>query len=158
MKVVKVLLEPMITPEILQQNPVKGEYKAKKEIALNRAAEDACGNVVVSYASLHQDIKTVINLSGRYKIERGMEERLGKVYLERPKKDGFIDIKSKTGYCPFIDQLMKSFKLKMLWSLPKIIPNHDLRIIQGANHSYTDNKDELVYVVLDFLKHNLHRA
>ncbi|KAI3819612.1 hypothetical protein L1987_13453 [Smallanthus sonchifolius] len=84
-EVVKVLLEPIITPEILQQNLVKGEYKAKKEIALNRADEDACRNVVVLYASLHQDIQTVINLSGRYKIERGIEERLGKVYLEKKK-------------------------------------------------------------------------
>lgn len=78
----KILLEPMITPEMLQQNPVrklnelchkkklkirfkdkwskegvyevfvdnqlkgKGEYKAKKEIALNRAAEDACNNIL----------------------------------------------------------------------------------------------------------------
>ncbi|KAI7725950.1 hypothetical protein M8C21_004155 [Ambrosia artemisiifolia] len=81
-EVAKILLEPMITPEMLQQNPVrklnelchkrklkirlrdkwlkqgiyevfidnqligKGVYKAKKEIALNRAAEDACNNIL----------------------------------------------------------------------------------------------------------------
>ncbi|XP_076934620.1 ribonuclease 3-like protein 3 [Bidens hawaiensis] len=81
-EVAKILLEPMITPEMLQQNPVrklnelchkkklkvrfrdkwskqgvyevfidnqlkgKGVYKAKKEIALNRAAEDACNNII----------------------------------------------------------------------------------------------------------------
>ncbi|KAK1439809.1 hypothetical protein QVD17_05630 [Tagetes erecta] len=81
-EVVKILLEPMITPEMLQQNPVrklnelchkmklkirfrdkwskegvyevfidnqlqgKGVYKAKKEIALNRAAEDACNTIL----------------------------------------------------------------------------------------------------------------
>ncbi|KAM0072848.1 putative ribonuclease III [Helianthus debilis subsp. tardiflorus] len=83
-EVAKNLLEPMITPEMLQQNPVrklnelchkkklkvrfrdkwlkegiyeviidnklkgKGVYKAKKEIALNRAAEDACNNILNS--------------------------------------------------------------------------------------------------------------
>nr|XP_043618626.1 ribonuclease 3-like protein 3 isoform X2 [Erigeron canadensis]XP_043618627.1 ribonuclease 3-like protein 3 isoform X2 [Erigeron canadensis] len=83
-EVAKVLLEPMITPEMLQHNPVRklnelchkkklkirfrdkwskqgvyevfidnqlkgrGEYKAKKEIALNRAAEDACNNILNS--------------------------------------------------------------------------------------------------------------
>ncbi|KAL8238151.1 hypothetical protein R6Q59_019232 [Mikania micrantha] len=81
-EVVKILLEPMITPEMLQQNPVRklnelchkrklkirfrdkwskegvyevfidnqlkgtGEYKAKKEIALNRAAEDAWNTIL----------------------------------------------------------------------------------------------------------------
>lgn len=81
-EVAKILLEPMITPEMLQQNPVsklnelchkkklkirfrdkwskqgvyevltgdqligRGEYKAKKEIAVNRAAEDACNNIL----------------------------------------------------------------------------------------------------------------
>lgn len=57
----------------------------------------AGGNVVVLYASLHHDIPIVFNVSGRYKMDRGIEERLGKDYLERAKKDGFIDIKSKTG-------------------------------------------------------------
>ncbi|KAI3491274.1 hypothetical protein L1887_44366 [Cichorium endivia] len=81
-EVTKILLDPMITPEMLQQNPVRklnelchkkkmkirlrdkwskegvyevfidnklkgrGKYQAKKEIALNRAAEDACNNIM----------------------------------------------------------------------------------------------------------------
>ncbi|KAI3769644.1 hypothetical protein L6452_00753 [Arctium lappa] len=81
-EVAKILLEPMITPEMIQKNPVRklnelchkkklkirfrdkwlkegvyevfidnklrgrGEYQAKKEIALNRAAEDACNNII----------------------------------------------------------------------------------------------------------------
>ncbi|KAD2028397.1 hypothetical protein E3N88_41993 [Mikania micrantha] len=55
------------------------------------------GNVVILYASLHHDIHTVVNMSGRYKMDRGVEERLGKDFLERAKKDGFIDIASKKG-------------------------------------------------------------
>ncbi|GKC95004.1 alpha/beta hydrolase fold protein [Tanacetum coccineum] len=37
------------------------------------------GNVVVLYASSHHDIPIVANVSGRYKMDRGIEERLGKV-------------------------------------------------------------------------------
>ncbi|GJV09596.1 putative reverse transcriptase domain-containing protein [Tanacetum coccineum] len=57
------------------------------------------GNVVVLYASVHHDILIVVKVSGRYKMDRGIEERLGKDYIERAKKDGFIDIKSKTVHC-----------------------------------------------------------
>ncbi|KAK1405446.1 ribonuclease 3-like protein 3 [Heracleum sosnowskyi] len=84
-EVVKDLLEPMITPEMIQENPVKklqemcqkqrlkvrfkdiwlkkgtfevyiddqlrgkGEYRAKKEIALNRAANDAYNDIAGSF-------------------------------------------------------------------------------------------------------------
>ncbi|WJX28339.1 hypothetical protein P8452_17075 [Trifolium repens] len=55
------------------------------------------GDVVLLYASKYHDIKTVINLSGRYDLKEGIEERLGKDYLERIKKDGFIDVRTRTG-------------------------------------------------------------
>lgn len=50
------------------------------------------GGVVLLYASKYHDIKTVVNLSGRYDLKAGIEERLGKDYLERIRKDGFIDV------------------------------------------------------------------
>lgn len=49
------------------------------------------------YASKYYDIKTVVNLSGRYDLKAGIEERLGKDYLERIRKDGFIDVKKRSG-------------------------------------------------------------
>ena len=52
---------------------------------------------VVLCASLHHDIKTVVNVSGRCKMDRAIEERLGEDYLQRAKKDEFVNIKSKTG-------------------------------------------------------------
>nr|GEX57613.1 alpha/beta hydrolase fold protein [Tanacetum cinerariifolium] len=55
------------------------------------------GNVVVLYASSHHDIPIVVNMSARYKMDRGIEERLGKDYSERAKRDGYIDIKSEKG-------------------------------------------------------------
>ena len=49
------------------------------------------------YASKHHDIKTVVNLSGRYDLKAGIEERLGKDYLERITNDGFIEVKTRSG-------------------------------------------------------------
>ncbi|KAJ1400676.1 Serine aminopeptidase, S33 [Sesbania bispinosa] len=51
------------------------------------------GGVVLLYASKYHDVKTVVNLSGRYDLKTGVEERLGKDYMERIRKDGFIDVK-----------------------------------------------------------------
>jgi len=62
---------------------------------------DAGGSVVLLYASKHHDIKTVVNLSGRYDLKAGLEERLGKDYLERIMKDGFIDV-MQSGNLSFI--------------------------------------------------------
>lgn len=34
----------------------------------------------------------------------------------------------------------------------KIIPNHKLQVIQGADHYYSDHQAELASSILDFLK------
>ncbi|KAK9071219.1 hypothetical protein SSX86_009787 [Deinandra increscens subsp. villosa] len=147
------------------------------------------GNVVVLYASLHHNVQTVVNVSGRYKMDRGVEERLGKDYLERAKEDGFIGIKSRKGGLLFratYESIMERLNTNMheaglkvdqdcrvltvhgsvdevipvedALEFAKIIPNHELRIIDGANHNYNNHRDELVSVVSAFLKDNMHRA
>ncbi|KAL4554714.1 hypothetical protein LXL04_037316 [Taraxacum kok-saghyz] len=71
---------------------------------------------MVLYASLHHDTKTVGNVSGRCKMDRGIEERLGKNYLQRAKKYGFVDVKSKTGEVSFRvtkESLMERLKANM---------------------------------------------
>nr|GEX60853.1 alpha/beta hydrolase fold protein [Tanacetum cinerariifolium] len=40
----------------------------------------------------------------------------------------------------------------------KIIPNHKLKIIEGANHGYDKHKEELASAVLAFIKDNMHRG
>lgn len=49
------------------------------------------------YASKYHDVHTVVNLSGRYNLEKGIAERLGEDFLEIIKKDGFIDVKNTAG-------------------------------------------------------------
>ncbi|CAN4103747.1 unnamed protein product [Withania somnifera] len=100
------------------------------------------GDVVLLYASKYHDVHTVINLSGRYNLEKGIAERLGKDFLEIIKKDGFIDVKNKAEIIPVEDAL----------EFDKIIPNHKLHIIEGANHSYTLHQAELAPVILSFIK------
>lgn len=57
----------------------------------------AGGNVVLLYASKYNDVHTVVNISGRFKLERGMEGRLGKDFLQRIKQNGYIDVKNRKG-------------------------------------------------------------
>lgn len=40
----------------------------------------------------------------------------------------------------------------------KIIPNHKLEIIEGANHGYTSHQAELASVVVPFIKQGLRHA
>lgn len=61
------------------------------------------------YASKYHDIPVVVNLSGRYDLKKGISERLGEDFMERIKKDKYIDVQSqKTGITSFT-QLLSSF-------------------------------------------------
>lgn len=51
----------------------------------------AGASVVLLYASKYHNVRTVVNLSGRHHLERGMDDRLGEAFLEKIKRDGFID-------------------------------------------------------------------
>jgi len=55
------------------------------------------GDEVLLYASKYGDVRTVVNVSGRYDLNGGLELRLGKNFMEVIKKQGYIDIKDKTG-------------------------------------------------------------
>ncbi|XP_076937229.1 putative uncharacterized protein YDL057W [Bidens hawaiensis] len=146
------------------------------------------GTVVVLYASLYQDIRTVISVSGRYNMHSGLEDRLGKNYMERAKKEGFIDIKSKKGQalyrvteeslmewmntnmheaCLKVDQdcrvltvhgsVDEVIPVEDASEFAKIVPNHELRILEGANHDYTNKRDKLASVILPLIVANMHR-
>ncbi|KAK6147701.1 hypothetical protein DH2020_018613 [Rehmannia glutinosa] len=173
------------------------------------------GCIVLLYASQYHDIGAVVNVSGRYDLQRGFEERLGENFLERLKKDGYIDVKTRAGSracrkglvdyrvteesvmealntnmhdaCLLIDERCRfHITLDDLCSLEynlayvnhqvkkavasvhgsldeinpvqdalefaKIIPNHQLQIIEGADHLYSSHQHELASVVLRFIK------
>ncbi|MCL7025310.1 hypothetical protein MKW94_019599 [Papaver nudicaule] len=55
------------------------------------------GDTVLVYASKYHDVPIVINVSGRYHMEKGIEERLGKDFIDRIKENGFIDVMDGEG-------------------------------------------------------------
>ncbi|KZV28515.1 hypothetical protein F511_15595 [Dorcoceras hygrometricum] len=162
--------------------------------SVNRAAvvvlgHSKGGNVVLLYASKYHDIPAVVNVSGRYDLKRGLEERLGKNFSERLNKDGYIDIKTRTGEVEYqvtkesmMDRLNTNMHEACLsvdkrcrvltvhgsadevipvedaLEFAKIIPNHQLQIVEGANHGYTIHQDELSSVVLPFIKECIQQA
>lgn len=65
------------------------------KLLLNNVA--AGGDVVLLYASKYADIRTVVNVSGRYDLKKGIKERLGEDFLQIIKKEGFIDVINKKG-------------------------------------------------------------
>ncbi|PRQ46856.1 putative feruloyl esterase [Rosa chinensis] len=141
------------------------------------------GDEVLLYASKYGDVRTVVNVSGRYDLNGGLELRLGKNFMERIKKQGYLDIKDKTGTfdCRVTEEsLLDRMNTKMHESclkiakdcrvltvhgsdddvipvgdaleFAKIIPNHKLHVIQGADHYYSDHQAELASTILEFLK------
>ncbi|KAB1209338.1 hypothetical protein CJ030_MR6G016559, partial [Morella rubra] len=141
------------------------------------------GNVVLLYASKYHDIHTVINVSGRYDLTKGIEERLGTDYMQRIKEHGFIEVKNREGSvcyrvteeslmerlstnmheaCLQIDKECRVFtvhgshdeiiNVEDAVEFDKIIPNHKLHIIEGADHGYTHHQENLASIVLGFIK------
>lgn len=140
------------------------------------------GDVVLLYAAIYRDVPRVINVSGRFDLANGIEDRLGPNFMERIKEDGFIDVKNKSGkveYRVTEASLMERLATDMrsvacsidkncrvltvhgsadeiipvedALEFDKLIPNHKLHIIEGANHSHSAHQDELASVVTDFL-------
>ncbi|KAL2897960.1 hypothetical protein RDABS01_039742 [Bienertia sinuspersici] len=143
----------------------------------------AGGNVVLLYAAKYHDVHKVVNISGRFDLEKGIEGRLGKNFLERIESNGYIDVYSKSGnfqYCvtkeSLVDRLSTDIRaachlipencrvLTIHGSMDQIVPandalefdkiiaNHVLRVIEGADHEYTLHQNELVQAVLDFMQ------
>lgn len=144
------------------------------------------GNVVLLYASRYNNVPTIVNVSGRCHMEEGLEF-LGKDFLEKIKENGFIDFKNKKGqYRVTEESLMERLGTDMkaaclsidkncrvmtvhgssdevipvedAYEFSKIIPNHKLHIINGADHVYTKHQAELAEVVTNFISSFLQRG
>ncbi|XP_057842859.2 uncharacterized protein LOC131052256 [Cryptomeria japonica] len=141
------------------------------------------GNAVLLYASKYKDIETVINISARYALDRGIKGRLGKDYEDRLKQYEFIDVKDRSGNVLYrvtkeslMDRLLTDMKAAALsidkdcrvltihgskdelipvtdaFEFDKLIPNHCLHVLDGADHYYIRHLNELVSIVLNFIK------
>ncbi|XP_010555048.1 PREDICTED: uncharacterized protein LOC104824638 isoform X2 [Tarenaya hassleriana] len=141
------------------------------------------GNVVLLYAAKYNDVDTVVNISGRFFLDRGMEGRLGKEYLQRIKEKGFIDVRNRRGKFEYrvteeslkdrltTDTSAACFSiskncrvLTVHGSADRIVPatdasefvksvkNHQLQLVEGADHEFTSHQCELASIVLSFVK------
>ncbi|TKY54478.1 hypothetical protein E2542_SST18886 [Spatholobus suberectus] len=54
-------------------------------------------NVALLFASKYHDIKTIVNLSGCHDLKVGLENRSGKDFMDRLRKEGFIELKAESG-------------------------------------------------------------
>jgi uncharacterized protein len=51
---------------------------------------------------MYHDAPIVVNISGRFALERGIDGRLGKNFMRRIEKDGYIDVKNRKGMLYFL--------------------------------------------------------
>ncbi|XP_039051050.1 uncharacterized protein LOC120192329 isoform X2 [Hibiscus syriacus] len=139
------------------------------------------GDVVLLYASKYRDINIVVNVAGRCDMKRGLAERFGEDFMEKIKKDGYIDVK-QGGFefrvteealmdhitmdmrepCRKIDQECRVLTvhgsaddmvpLEDALEFGEIIPNHQLQIIEGGDHGFTSHQTELASVIVKFIK------
>ncbi|XP_078160755.1 uncharacterized protein LOC144556138 [Carex rostrata] len=141
------------------------------------------GNAALLYASKYHDIPLIVNMSGRFGLNHGIQGRLGKGFMQRIRKHGFIDVKDKFGnfeYRVTLDSLMDRLNTDMhatscsipkeirvltihgskdqtvpvqdAYEFAKFIPNHKFHVIEGANHRYTEYIENLIVLVLQFIK------
>ncbi|GMI97806.1 hypothetical protein like AT3G47590 [Hibiscus trionum] len=142
------------------------------------------GSLVLLYASKYHDVRVIVNVSGRYDMKRDLTED----FVEKIKKDGYIDIMNKKGGVDFRvteKALMNILTADMheagrkiskecrvltihgsadkinpftdALGFAKAIRNHQLHIIEGADHRYTSHQTELAYAVVKFIKSALEQ-
>lgn len=116
------------------------------------------GNVVLLYASKYHDIHTVVNVSGRYNLEKGIEERLGKDFIERTKKEGYLDVKNKKGEVLFRvteESLMDRLNTKMHDACVQIDKNCRVLTVHGSADEIIPVEDALEFAKI-IPNHKLH--
>ncbi|KAG8367225.1 hypothetical protein BUALT_Bualt16G0050500 [Buddleja alternifolia] len=127
----------------------------------------------------------VVNVSGRYYLDRGIEVRLGANFMERIKNNGFIDFTNQGKVqrvtkeslmerlninmhdtCLSIDKRCrvvtihgskdKVVQLEEAFEFKNVLTNHKIHIIKRANHGYVKHQAELASIVLFSIKELLH--
>ncbi|CAI0399633.1 unnamed protein product [Linum tenue] len=169
--------------EVDDLRSVVEHFAAENRVVTVMLGHSRGGGVVLLYASKFHSIRAVVNTSGRYDLKSGIKERLGEDFLERIKREGFIDVKNRAGEVKFrvteadlmdrmninmhkaCQQIDKDCRVLTIhgsadevipvgdaYKFAKIIPNHELHIVEGADHGYKLHQAELASAVLQFVK------
>lgn len=116
------------------------------------------GDDVLLYASRYRDVHTVVNLSGRFALDRGIERFLGKDFIQRIKKDGFIDVVDKTGKVAFRvteESLMDRLNIDMHAACLSIDKECRVFTVHGSADEIIPVEDALEFAKL-IPSHKLH--
>lgn len=87
--------------------------------------------LLVDYLSPNEDLGS-LNLAIRNR-NANHEVILARVLIVHGSADEIVPVKDAT-------------------EIAKLIPNHKLHIVEGADHGYSSHQDELISVVLDYIK------
>lgn len=116
------------------------------------------GYVVLLYASVYNDIPRVVNISGRFNLKRGIEDRLGKDYMRRIKENGFIDVKDKFGaflYKVTEESLVDRLTTDLLTACLSIDQKCRVMTVHGSDDDIVPSEDAYEFANHIFI-HKLH--
>ncbi|RHN77122.1 putative alpha/Beta hydrolase [Medicago truncatula] len=123
-------------------------------------------NMVLLYASKYKDIRSVVDISGRFNLAKGKAHHLGKITYNVT-EESLMDCLNTIIHlaCLSIPEIAgkgvdssesmdKTIPAEDALEFAKSISNHELRIIEGAGIEYTCHQDELTSFVVQFIKVN----
>ncbi|XP_059431688.1 uncharacterized protein LOC132165219 [Corylus avellana] len=116
------------------------------------------GCVVLLYASKYHDIYMVVNVSGRYDLAEGIEDHLGKDFMQRIKEDGFIDVKNEIGsvdYHVTEESLMDRLRTNMHEACLQIDKECRVLTVHGLHDGFIPAKDAIEFDKI-IPNHHLH--
>uniref|UniRef100_A0A7N0V3E1 Serine aminopeptidase S33 domain-containing protein n=1 Tax=Kalanchoe fedtschenkoi TaxID=63787 RepID=A0A7N0V3E1_KALFE len=145
------------------------------------------GNVVIYDASKYKDVPMALNVAGCFDLEGRIDAWFGEGHLRQIRQNGFTNIKDKHGKILYhvTEENLKARMVIMQTSAlsmsrdcrvltvhgsadkvvpvadsleySKLISNHELHVIKGANHEFASHQKELATVVVNFIKAGLRR-
>jgi len=116
------------------------------------------GNAVLLYASMYHDVTAIVNISGRFALEQGIDGRLGKNFMQKIKKEGFIDVRNKRGefeYRVTEESLRDRLSTDTLLSSRSISKDCRVLTVHGSKDETVPARDALMFAA-NIPNHELH--
>lgn len=137
------------------------------------------GNIVLLYAAKYADVPKVVNVSGRFHMERGTRERFGATGLQKIQEEGGLELSDSLGaYVVTRESLEERLATDMSATkdiphnvrvltvhgsddqtvpvidancFDRVIPSHQLEVIHEADHNFRAHRESLASIVSKFL-------
>lgn len=146
------------------------------------------GSTVLLYASKYKEVQTVVNASGRLDLKDGLKKHLGEDFLEkievgfldvkdnsgkimfRVTKDSLMerlstDLRKAAVMIPKDIRVLsvhgsedEAVPVRNAFECDKLIANHTLQIIDGADHMYSQHEKDLAETLIKFIQGDLDKS